>query len=618
MLSSMDPLNPVASINTGRWPVAPIRISGLSSLLAMTFKRKNLLACRGGCVPVVMTPSNYSSTVNRSRIDYLDGDNDRLRKARGAFFTPEGICRFVTDWAIRSSADSVLEPSCGEAAFLLAAADRLLALGGAPRDSTLAGVELHAASADRARHLLSSRGFNPRVEVGDFFKTGLARASFDVVVGNPPYVRFQEFSGAARVASAAAALAQGVRLTGLASSWAAFTIHAASFLRSDGRLGLVLPAELLSVNYAAEVRSFLLRRFARVRLVLFEERVFPGVTEEVVLLLAEGTGPTDCFEVYQVRDVADLSALNQQITTWRPGQATDKWLTALLPASARDVYETAVSAGDHFAPLGVWGSPTLGMVTGCNDFFAITAAQVKRLKLRGDEYLRISPPGSRHLRGLTLDTRRWNALSDAGESVYLFRPGEELASMSAGARAHIRLGEAEGIQHRYKCRIRRQWWRVPLVTKADLLFTYMNYDAPRLISNRASVAHLNSIHGLRVKPAVAALGLSTLSLAGLNSLTLLGAELGGRSYGGGILKVEPREANRLPVPSPVLLASISRELGSLSRVAGPMLAKGGIDGVTRLVDDLVLRQQMRLSGGAVDALAEARRFLFARRTSRKG
>jgi adenine-specific DNA-methyltransferase len=33
------------------------------------------------------------------------------------------------------------------------------------------------------------------------------------------------------------------------------------------------------VNYAAEVRRYLMARFGRVRLVVFTERVFPGVLE---------------------------------------------------------------------------------------------------------------------------------------------------------------------------------------------------------------------------------------------------------------------------------------------------------------------------------------------------
>jgi hypothetical protein len=62
------------------------------------------------------------------------------------------------------------------------------------------------------------------------------------------------------------------------------------------------------VNCAAEVRRYLMARFARVRLVVFTERVFPGVLEEVVLLLAEDAlapGGTDHCELYQVATIAD-------------------------------------------------------------------------------------------------------------------------------------------------------------------------------------------------------------------------------------------------------------------------------------------------------------------------
>jgi len=64
------------------------------------------------------------------------------------------------------------------------------------------------------------------------------------------------------------------------------------------------------VNYAAEVRKFLTERFAKVRLVLFAERVFPGVLEEVVLVLADGyrQGPAEHCELHQVRAAEDLAA----------------------------------------------------------------------------------------------------------------------------------------------------------------------------------------------------------------------------------------------------------------------------------------------------------------------
>ena len=80
------------------------------------------------------------------------------------------------------------------------------------------------------------------------------------MIGNPPFIRYQDFSGEARARSRTAARRAGVGLSNLASSWAAFAVHAALFLRPGGRMGLVLPAELLSVNYAAQVRRFSTKR----------------------------------------------------------------------------------------------------------------------------------------------------------------------------------------------------------------------------------------------------------------------------------------------------------------------------------------------------------------------
>lgn len=100
-------------------------------------------------------------------------DTAALRKARGAFFTPEPVARYITDWAVRSRADRVLEPSCGEASFLLAAVDRLAVLRrpghGDVRLGTLDGVELHQASAEAARALLCQAGVDAHIQVGDFF-----------------------------------------------------------------------------------------------------------------------------------------------------------------------------------------------------------------------------------------------------------------------------------------------------------------------------------------------------------------------------------------------------------------------------------------------------------------
>lgn len=543
-------------------------------------------------------------------------DTPAARKARGAFFTPPELCTYVADWAVRKGSDRVFEPSCGDAEFLLAAGERLGALGSAA--PAVEGVELHGTSATHARRRLRAAGLpSSGVEVGDFFDLE-AQPTYDAVIGNPPYVRYQDFSGVNRQKSRALALRHKVPLTGLASSWASFTVHAAEFVAPTGRLGLVLPAELMTVNYAAPVRSFLLRRFGHVRLVLFEERVFPGVLEEVVLLMAEGTGGTDHFELFQSQDLMELAAMPGS-TTWRPPSTEGKWLGALLSVPSADAYRSATE-GPSFTTLEKWGSTTLGMVTGDNGFFTLSPAEVARRRLRADEVVAISPPGSRHLRALSLTAGSWEALGAGGQHTYLFRPVEtRLRALSPGARRLIAEGEAAGVDDRYKCRVRTPWWRVPTAATPDLFFTYMNNDAPQFATNPTGAKHLNSVHGVNLAAPYRRIGRSLLPLAALNTITLLGAELVGRAYGGGMLKVEPKEADLLPVPTPAFVELRSAELRQVRPEVLRLLASGQLSDATALVDhalfaDTLGAQQLADLGAARTRLRERRR---ARNGSKK-
>lgn len=542
-------------------------------------------------------------------------DTPKLRKARGAFFTPEAIAQYVTDWAVQSPDDHVLEPSCGEAAFLLAASDRMRSQASiqelSHREGALDGVELHEESAASARELLNDAFAPVRVLAADFF-TVEPTASYDAVIGNPPYVRYQDFGGDSRALSRSAALRAGVPLTGLASSWAAFTVHAALFLKEGGRLGLVLPAELLSVNYAAEVRRFLMERFKRVDLVLFTERVFPGVLEEVVLLMADGygQGPTDHTSTYEARNASELATLSVG-RKWTPQRPEDKWTPALLSADALSAY-TTLFASDHFCDLETWGDTTLGMVTGNNKYFALSPERVRELGLKRSDLIRLSPPGSRHLRGLEFTTGAHTALGTTGSATWLFRPQKP----SAAAEAYIAAGEIAGVHTAYKCRVRKPWWRVPLVAPADLFLTYMNADTPRLTTNDAGAYHLNSVHGVYLQAAHRELGKSTLPIGSINSMTLVGAETVGRAYGGGMLKIEPREADRLPVPSPLVLAAAQEDLAKIRPQVGKLLGSGKLTDAALLVDDVILIGQLGMSQSDVRTLREAHADLTARRVAR--
>lgn len=537
-------------------------------------------------------------------------DTAALRKARGAFFTPDAITEFIVNWAVRDAVDTILEPSAGDAAFLVQAVQRLRQLGGeVPR---VDGVEIHQHSARIARARVEAVGGAPKITVSDFFLVE-PRPQYSVVIGNPPYIRYQDFTGESRNRSRAAALKAGVSLTALASSWAAFTVHSALFLRPGGRMGLVLPAELLSVNYAATVRQFLFDRFRSVELVLFTEQVFPEAEADVILLLADGfdEGPSGHATIYQAEGTDSLKSLGGPLT-WTPTDPSAKWTGLLVAPDAIEPLRTLKSAG-YFTHLETWGDTTLGMVTGNNRYFALSPSRVTELGLPRTDLIRLSPPGSSHLRGLELSKRAMTRLGHEGRATWLFRPS---SNPSAAAQAYIETGHRAGVDEAYKCRVRKPWYRVPLLPAADLLLTCMNADTPRLTTNSAGVHHLNSVHGVYLDEQLRALGRELLPLASLNSVTLLNAEMVGRSYGGGVLKIEPREADVWAMPSPDLLRERAEPLRDIKPQVARLLQRGKLAHAVELVDAALLTGAEIVSTSDLQSVRDAYESMASRRIMR--
>lgn len=545
-------------------------------------------------------------------------DPASARKARGAFFTPPAIAEFLSKWAIRTPDARVLDPTCGEAVFLEAAADHLRQLGASPAAiaDQLTGVDLHQPSLDASARLLRGQGAGARFVCSDFFdlpspaQIGDEIGWQDAVIGNPPFVRYQEHRGDARKRSATAALAQGVRLSGLASSWAASLVHASAFLNPNGRLALVLPSELLTVHYAEPVRRWLKQRFAAVNLVMFEHLQFHDAEERVVLLVAHGTGPCDSFCLYHVDDADDLAGIHPLDPVGANPAAEGKWSDLTLPLESRQLFKSV--AGERMSRLDTYGTPELGTVTGANDYFAMSDVTRRKYGLTEKHVKRLCPPGTRHLKGLYFTRAQWEELRLAGERVWLLHP--EASAKAKGLRDYIAVGEQAGVPDAYKCQIRDPWWRPPAVPVPDLFFTYMSHRYPRVIGNPAASTLVNSMHGIRLRPEAPPETRDALPLLVLNSATMLGAEVLGRAYGGGILKMEPREAASLPVPTGEALAAAWKRLSQNRANLDAALRRGEWWTVVAEVDRVLLKDIMRLDVDQVSTIRDAAALLRVRRT----
>lgn len=210
------------------------------------------------------------------------------RKAMGAYFTNRMVASFLARWAIRSPDDVVLEPSFGQGAFLDAAVRRLDQIGALPNN--LYGVELNPESHGYVLHTLARDYGIPQEQLllQDFFEVNPAEYPADVVIGNPPFIRHHRFTGESRKRAIKRAKEANVHLVASSSCWAPFVIHAVNCLKEKGRIAMVVPAELTYAVYAKPVLRFLKERFERVALLTFGKRLFAELSEDTLLLLADG------------------------------------------------------------------------------------------------------------------------------------------------------------------------------------------------------------------------------------------------------------------------------------------------------------------------------------------
>lgn len=531
-------------------------------------------------------------------------------KAFGAFYTHATVANFIIRWALRHPGESVLDPSFGGGIFLEEAATRLASLGKSSdlaSEASVYGVELDLEVHGRISSELKGVAKANLIHSDFFALEPSDLPPMDAVVGNPPFIRFQSFNSEK---AAVRARAQGVTLTKLSSSWAPFLVHSTAFVKPGGRLGMVIPAELMHAAYARPLLEYLTHTFKRVTLLTFKTRLFPDISQDTLLLLAEGKG--EAFTGLFWRDVGGQEELQTSPETLLADterlpevpliHGKDKLITRLIPNAARDLYEE-LAAHPKVFNLGALAHVGIGYVTGANSFFHLSPERAEALALPPES---LSPAVFRSaaLTGLTFGAEDWQKASREGNAGYLLNITS--SNFTPELQSHLEQGERDGVSQTYKCRTRTPWYGVPHVYKPDALLTYMSGLRPQLVANSLGAVAPNTLHVVRLRSEWK--GRATALAAGWQtSLTSLSVELEGHALGGGMLKLEPGEARQ------VLMTLPSSEDDGLEADLDSLLRANRMEEARSLADLELLRRGLGLSQRDCATLREAAQTLQGRR-----
>ena len=503
-------------------------------------------------------------------------------KLRGGFYTPEPIAEFILRWGINGSIDfDILEPSCGDGVFLEQLQKQKF------KYQSITAVELDEEEAQKAEQI----NLKDKQIINDDFHTycNHTEKRFDLVVGNPPYIRYQFFDKQQQIEAGDIFIKAGLTYSKLTNAWVSFVVGSSLLLKDKGgKIGFVLPAEILQVSFAQQLRKFLAHYYNKVNIISFEKLVFPNIQQEVVLLLCEkNNSKAHNIEHIELRDASELQTLD--VARLKSPQKkidfkSNKWTFYFLEQEEIDFLEN-IASRRNIPTLEKYARVEVGITTGSNDFFTVPLTTVEEYDLY--DYARPMVGRSVQVNSVIFTEKDWenNKHSKAKAHLLVFPDGKSL-NKNNGAVKYIAEGESLGIHKGYKTGIRDDWFVVPSLKISDALFIRRNNLYPRLIINQAEAYTTDTMHRVFVRPNT---NIHALTASYYNSLSLAFTEVSGRSHGGGVLELMPNEAEKVLLPYHLDNAVLLPQIDKLIR------NKTNIEEVLKITNQIILKENFGLT-----------------------
>ena len=309
----------------------------------------------------------------------------------------------------------------------------------------------------------------------DFFDPewmfGIAEG-FDVVIGNPPYVRQEKIKALKPTLKKRYAC-----YTGTADLYVYFYERGLQLLSASGIHTFICSNSWLDVNYGAPLQKYLLDNTAGAVICHSEaSREFESADiNTIVSVIQNGTPDEDShirfltFKTF-IGD-SDVENRRERTRTYtelkREGTrddkyAGDKWGGKYLRAP--DIYWTILEKGkDKLVRLGDIAEVRRGFTTGANEFFYLDAERIQEWGIES-EFLKPVIKSPRECKSIRVDP------SELKFKLFMCNM-DKAALAGTAALAYIQWGESQGFHQRPSCKSRARWWDLGKWGYPDMLWS---------------------------------------------------------------------------------------------------------------------------------------------------
>lgn len=488
------------------------------------------------------------------------------QKHTGSYYTPKILSDFLTKHIINNYLNinilSILEPSCGDGEFV-SSFFNYLDINTVEKVS-IDLFDINKEELDKAEALIpTSIKINKVANHKDYLEYYLNNDDkYSLIIGNPPYIKrstlqksqikscdevHEKFKNSSEI------ITSNGKINNI---WIAFVEAAIMSLKQNGVLCFVIPSEILQVKYAKELRALIIDEFDRVEVFAFNELIFDGIQQDVVVLIGvKGIESKNehGFSFYQVEKLIDLREPKFTEKHNNINRTTlDKWTNYILSDEELNFVDKLKK---EYQQIKFYAEKAqVGIVSAANDYFILNDEELKENKLsRFSSIIKpILPKGALVPNVANFSKFDFELLKEKNIKVnFLLFPNLPKTKLDSKIVAYLSKGEEKKkdkkgeLHKRYKMLKRDNWYHVPSTWLSQGLFVKRCHKYPKIFVNEANSLATDSFYRINMKENY---NIKNLVFSFYNSLTFVLAELEGRFYGGGVLELTPNEFKELSIP----------------------------------------------------------------------
>lgn len=413
---------------------------------------------------------------------YIDETSLDHRKNFGQFFTPAMVARLMAQWVIKDNPKTILDPSFGLGVFY-----QEVVKVNPQKQMLFTGYEID-------KHILKyldrmTHDNNLQVINSDYLESDAG--SFDGIICNPPYMRFQKFLNRHSVLPKIEEKI-GKKLIGYSNISSIFLVKALKELNDNGNLAFIMPFEFFNAGYGKEIKKSLLVNHMLKQIVIFsnERDIFPDAITTVCVLLCKNDGKKESVKITRIETneelekISDISSFYQSEIGSSDLRYDQKWTPILLSLFSRQERPSG------FCKLSLYGSFNRGIATGANDFFALTKTEIEKYGIDSNNYCKCITKSSQ-IRKSVFTEYDFENLYIADKPVHCLDVKDH---GNREVQNYLKEGERLGYHERYLTKTRGVWYKIENRKPAPIMIGVFNRGRIKVIRNFSSAITFTCFH----------------------------------------------------------------------------------------------------------------------------